>query len=162
ATGGLEIDSKLDNSGKLLAEHGALFVNADITGSGLVQIDNDAMLELNGKDAGTVTFGAGAKGTLKLDAPNQFTGTIDGLDIGDTIELNTGALQTQYGSSIVSHTEIGSNELTVTLKNGAQITYDIGGNLSGNTFVIRDLPDGHVGLTLKESSGQVDTNVPGA
>ena len=49
-------------------------------------IGEDATLELSGPDAQTITM-SGAGATLMLGQPTQFTGDIEGLAIGDVIDL---------------------------------------------------------------------------
>jgi hypothetical protein len=62
-----------------------------LSGSGTVQIDKDATVEIVGSVASgvTVTFQPGGTGTLILDSPYQFGGRITGLADGDHIVLTS-------------------------------------------------------------------------
>ena len=96
STGTLEVTSgtltidpgSITNSGTLAANGGTLDVVGAISGSGSATISGGGTLELGGADAQTVTFEG--PGTLKLDnvTPTSFTGQIDGLVVGDVIDLS--------------------------------------------------------------------------
>ena len=68
---------------------GSLKVNG--TFNGVASIGTESTLELHGPAplASTSVKFAGADGTLKLDQPGNFTGTIGNLSLGDTIDLPT-------------------------------------------------------------------------
>jgi hypothetical protein len=58
-------------------------------GEGLAEISGtNALLEFAGASAETVNFNSGATGTLKLESPSGFSGTVAGLADGDSIDLS--------------------------------------------------------------------------
>src|SRR5208283_596130 len=61
----------------------------DLNGDGTIGplITADAALEINSPYAGPVTF-AGSTGTLQLENPSSFTGTVAGLTGQDTLDLS--------------------------------------------------------------------------
>ena len=79
------------NQTDLVAEKGALVVTGTITGSSTATIKAGGTLELAGASSESVTFARGATGTLKLDAPESYTGTVGGFGIGQTIVLGVPA-----------------------------------------------------------------------
>jgi hypothetical protein len=91
------------------------------------QIDNGATLQFNIAESGTVTFATGATGTLVLEQPATFTGTIAGLAAGDVIDL--------AGTIATSATISGS---TLIVKDGTATvdTFNISGAQSGDVVVV--------------------------
>ncbi len=81
-TGALIIES-----GGTLIETGALTVNGSATGGGKLLLGNGGSLELGGPSNVGIAFG-GANGTLRLDQPLQFTGTLTGFGVGNALILN--------------------------------------------------------------------------
>ncbi|MGA2893337.1 MAG: hypothetical protein ABSE22_10730 [Xanthobacteraceae bacterium] len=145
--------SSLANSGSIV-DDGILNVTGAITGTGSVTIGSGGLLVLGTNDAGAIAF-FGSGGTLKFDQPGNFTGTIEGLATGDTIDLaNTGVT-----SAIIS-----GSTLTVTESNNSTLTYTIAGSLGDNAFTIGG--DGHGGsdLTLEPIGylwGTLEISEPG-
>ncbi|XUM20585.1 beta strand repeat-containing protein [Bradyrhizobium oligotrophicum S58] len=88
--GTLDLAGSVTNSGTLKAESGGtLLVAGNVTGSGAVIVDANGTVEFGGNvGAGqTVTF-SGTSGTLKIDHPASFAGTITGFSgATDTIDL---------------------------------------------------------------------------
>ena len=74
------------NNGSITATGGNLDIAGLVSGIGQLTISNASELELGGATSDTVSFG-GNVGTLKLDNPASFSGTIAGLALGDTIDL---------------------------------------------------------------------------
>jgi hypothetical protein len=71
----------------MTAAGGALKVQGSLAGDqGNFTIDGGATLELSNGAATTIIFD-GNPATLKLDAPTAFTGPIQGIVIGDAIDL---------------------------------------------------------------------------
>jgi hypothetical protein len=84
-----------------------------------------------------VSFG-GNIGTLKIDNPASFTGTINGLVAGDVIDLG--------GLTVTSAVSNGSI-LTVTTAGGQTFNYQVAGaGLAGNVFALEN--DQHGGTIL--------------
>ncbi len=79
-------DAPVNNS-VIEAQGGLLDITGNVTGSGTLQIDNAATLELGGSSSETVNFAAGAVGKLKLDTATSFTGSITNVAVGDVIDL---------------------------------------------------------------------------
>src|SRR5262249_656914 len=69
------------------AKQGILTLHANLIGSGLVQIDQNATLELAGTSDATITFQGGYTTTLMIHDVDGFTGTIKNFKQGDVIEL---------------------------------------------------------------------------
>ena len=98
------------------------------------QIDGGATLAIDTPASGTVTFAAGATGTLILAQPSAFTGSIAGLAAGDVIDL--------IGTVATSATISGST-LTVFDDGTAVKTLNISGAQSGDVVVVGG--DGNTG-----------------
>ena len=123
--GVLTIDDSLANFGTLAASGGVLQALGAVSGSGSATISGGGTLELGGSDAQTVTFADAS--TLKLDNPASFTGEIEGLNVGDIIDL---------AGTTVTREAVSGSTLTVTESNGTQLSYQVAGALSGNYFAI--------------------------
>ena len=94
-SGSGEVTASIANNGQIIAANSdeTLTLDGAVTGTGIETIDNNATLELEGSvgKGQTISF-ADATGTLILDDPNEFSGTIEGIQVGDSIVLaNTGA-----------------------------------------------------------------------
>jgi collagen type I alpha len=98
----------LVNSGLVSADAGLLFVAGAVTGSGRLDVGTADTLELASAAAQTVSIAAG--GTLKLDNPASFTGTLDLGLVGGTLDL--------AGVQVTSAT-FDDTTLDVTTSNGA-------------------------------------------
>src|SRR5258708_33978419 len=133
-TGSLTVNGHLANDGAIIVNGGALTVTGPVTGTGSMTIDSGTV-ELGGADVGTVTF-AGT-GTLKLDQPQSFSGTIAGLVPTDTLDL---------GGVSATGASISSNTLTVNETGGASLTLNITGIPTGATVQV--VSDGHGGRDL--------------
>ena len=90
-------------------------------------IDSNATLELSNGSA-TGRFSTGSLGTLKLDAPTAFTGSIYDIVVGDTIDL--------AGITASSATYSGST-LTINETNGQHLTYNnVSGSVAGDIVTV--------------------------
>ena len=129
------------NGGVLEANGGTLLVFDAVAGSGSAIIEGSGTLELGGADAQAVTFYS-AGGTLKLDnpTPTTFTGHINGLIVGDTIDL----INTTVTSAVIS-----GSTLTVTESNKSTLTYTVAGSFTGNAFIVNGDGNGGTNLTLE-------------
>ena len=107
----------------MTAAGGTLKVQGSLAGDqGNFTIDGGATLELSNGTATPIIFD-GNPATLKLDAPTAFTGPIEGIVIGDAIDL--------AGITASSATYSGST-LTINETNGQQITYhNVSGSVAG-------------------------------
>ncbi len=83
-----QIYAEIANGGTIEARGTGLYLAQSVLGTGVLQIDSGAILELGAgaPTSQTVTF-ASSTGTLKLDQPASFAGTLSGLTAGDLIDL---------------------------------------------------------------------------
>jgi serralysin len=139
-------------------------LSGDVTGNGTATISDDAELDLNGAYSSTVGFDANAIGTLRLFKPDQFTGTIDNLNVGDTISLAKAGLTAALGSASVAHTDISGSTLDVTMSNGNTLSLQLqsGVDYSGKCFTVSTLPNGDVGLMFSDAAPNMKTGVAGS
>jgi T5SS/PEP-CTERM-associated repeat protein len=115
----------LTNSGTVIASGGTLEMTGSVTGSGVLQIANNAILRLDAAPATgqSVSFGTGT-GTgaeLILNAPGTaFSDAITGLGTGDTIEFGN-------GMAVTSASVVNGNTIAVTYYNsvGSIGVYDL-------------------------------------
>ena len=155
----------VSNDGTILATGGQLEITGDVSGSGTAEIDNDATLTLDGSFAqsGTVSFASNDQGTLVLNEPQEFDGTIAGIGFGDTIDLPAGEL-----SGDIAHTQITGSDLDLTFSDGAVWQYQLQGDYTGDVFDILETGNDGKGnptdtdLVLRQANPQITTGVDGA
>ena len=83
-----QIYAEVANSGTIEARGTGLYLAQALLGTGVLQIDSGAILELGvGAPSGQTVSFASNTGTLKLDQPGSFAGTLSGLVSGDVIDL---------------------------------------------------------------------------
>ncbi len=83
-----QIYAEVANSGTIEARGTGLYLAQSLLGTGVLQIDSGAILELGvGAPSGQTVSFASTTGTLKLDQPASFAGTLSGLVSGDVIDL---------------------------------------------------------------------------
>jgi hypothetical protein len=133
------------NNGTLIALGGAMVLNGDLSGTGVVKFDVDqktgtaspigATLEVHGVSAGQ-TFLMDGNDTLILDTPATFLGTINA-EAGDKIVLQ--------GVNATSAVVTGD---TLVISDGATVvnTIKLGGSYAGETYVTN-------GSTISVGSG---------
>jgi fibronectin-binding autotransporter adhesin len=133
------------------------------------QIDAGATLEFAGADSGSVTFNA-ATGTLKLDAPAQFSGQIAGISgAGNVLDLHgfAAASTTAVTGDGSYNSTSNTTSLTVTDSSDHQSeTFTLAGNLSGSAWTVSDDHNGGVNIvdppaSSGQSIGGVVMNDPG-
>ena len=109
-----------ENAGAGEYENSTLLISSAVTGSGTLVVGAGQVylsettfknataavtLELAAADSAAVVF-ADATGTLQLDAPKSFTGTIQGFATGDTIVLSgvslSSVMSTSYSGGVLS------------------------------------------------------------
>jgi hypothetical protein len=127
----LNVSAPLD-----LLDGGALIVTGAVTGTGSFTIDANATLELVGADAETVNFND-ASASLKLDNPAAFAGVLNGLIVGDAIDL---------GGIVVAGAVVSGSVLTVTEANSSTLTFNLSNFPSGVGFSVQS--DGAGGSKL--------------
>ena len=111
----------LANSGIINASVGKLDLGGAVTGIGQLQIGNGATLELGGTTAEAATF-EGKLGTLLLDDPSRFSGTVAGMAKGDGIDLADFAFSSHPTISNVVGTGAAGTTTDVTVRDGLQTT----------------------------------------
>jgi fibronectin-binding autotransporter adhesin len=144
-TGRSLVNVAVTNSGTIVAGSGTLAFTGGIAGTGVLEIGPGATLELGSGVATTqgVTF-ASDTGTLLLDTPTAFGGTVSGLTVGDVFEL--------AGITATTATVNGSDQLVIS--NGTTVVADI--NLSGSylsdTFTVGSNGSGSALITLSAAA----------
>jgi hypothetical protein len=117
-------------------------------GNASATIAADTVLEINVRDAGKVTF-ANPTGTLWLDQPSTFTGTVAGFGAQDHIDLPSMAFGPQ---TTLGYTENSTNAGgTLTINDGAHTaSIALLGNYIAGSFVTA--ADGHGGTLVSEAA----------
>jgi hypothetical protein len=112
----------------VLASGGTLALTDAVTGTGTLQVDTGATLQLAGVGAGGIADFNGIGGVLGL-SPMSFLGAIGGFAAGDTIDLaNTAASSARFSGDTI----------LVTLTAGGTLTLDTTSALSGSLTVTTD------------------------
>jgi hypothetical protein len=138
------------NGGTLLTDP---TVVAQQPGNKAATIGTDAVLEVNTRDSGNVTF-TGANGTLWLDQPSTFTGKVSGLGAQNGIDLSTIAfgVHTTLGYSPNNNNTGG----TLSITNGSQsASIALLGNYMASSFVMES--DNHGGTMILADATQSAT-----
>ena len=130
--------SVFTNNGTIGANGGSVVINANITGTGSATIGAGGSLTLGGSDAQAIDF-TGAGATLSLGHPGKFTGAINGLQIGDVIDM--------VDTAVTGTPSVTGSSLTVDTGSGP-VTYQIHGELTGTVFTTRSDGAGGTDLTL--------------
>jgi len=150
AIGGSELDvlSDVANSGLLWANGGDLTISGDVSGNGHAIISGSGMLEFAGASSESTSFAAGAAGTLELDNPSTFTGTISGLSSGDYLDL--GNIVYGTGTTLTYSHDWKGDDGILTVSDGTQTdSIVLLGRYSAKDFVMSE-----------NSTGTVITYVP--
>ncbi len=80
--------AEVANSGSIIAENGVLVVAAPVSGTGALLVAPGSTLELQATVPGSQSVRLESNsGTLRLDTPSSFAGTVSGLVAGDVISL---------------------------------------------------------------------------
>ncbi|WP_152552614.1 beta strand repeat-containing protein, partial [Aeromonas taiwanensis] len=116
-TGGLVINSGLDNSGLLWANGGNLTLNAAVSGTGHALISGMATLAYAAGSSLDTRFAEEGDGTLRLAQAADFTGTVSGFNAGDKFEL------ADLGNATISY-------ISNATASGGVLTIDDGTHLS--------------------------------
>jgi hypothetical protein len=119
------IGAAVANDGVIEASGGTLALTQAVTGTGTLQVDAGATLQLAGVGAGSIADFSGAGGVLGL-APMAFLGTIAGFASGDTIDL---------ASTVASAASFAHDSIVVTLTAGGTITLATSTTLTGSLTV---------------------------
>jgi probable HAF family extracellular repeat protein len=139
----LDTGKTIINDGTFLANGGILDVADPVTGTGSAMVENGGTLELGSSDAQAVMFDDAS--TLKLDQPADFTGPINGLAVGDIIDLTR--------TTITSTSLVGSTLTVTTESSETPLTYQVAGALAGSYFAIQSDHAGGDELILTPIAG---------
>jgi hypothetical protein len=101
------------NSGVLEAKGGTLLISGAVTGTGLLQIDAGATLDLHSSAPSTQTASFNGQATLKLDNATAFTSPIANFLAGDIINI---------GTLIATGASLSASTLAITLSGGTTLT----------------------------------------
>jgi T5SS/PEP-CTERM-associated repeat protein len=157
------------DDGNIEASGGTLTIQGNVTGSGMLVVDPNSALELAGQVAAgiAVNFESGGPGTLVLDDPADFSGTIDNITVGDQIILpninppiaNTPAsangnaaatLGQLNGQETLQFVDKSSSTSVVTVTN-ISLTNSTATSLSGDYIQVSS--NGAIGTTLTVATG---------
>jgi len=144
------INSEVEGAGSY--ENSTFLVSSAVSGSGVLVVGagqggGAVTLELAAANTAAVIF-ADATGTLQLDAPRSFTGTIEGFASGDSIVLSG------IGLAAVTSTSFSGGVLTLNTAAGA-IELAFQGNYSASSF---SLAAGAEGMIVTDGAGAVSSN----
>ena len=143
------ISGVVDNNGTIDASvsGSTLHITGNISGSGSLDIENGAKLELGGTSTNTVTF-EGTSGTWQIDSsgtstPFSVEGTGDGGNLGnnDVIDLRNISFDSaadRYNST--------TDAITVGDGHGHTVTIDVAGGIGDGQFTFES--DGHGGTEV--------------
>ena len=142
-------NTSVTNDGKIEVTDGILKITGSVGdstpgGDGSIQIDNGAVLDLNGSDTQDVAF-AGDGGKLQIDA-SSFGGSISGLTAGDQIDLSTIGYGPNTTGTYVSNADHDGGVLTIT-----------DGMHSISMTLVGDYSDAHFAGSSDGSSGTLIT-----
>ena len=121
-------------------------LTGDLSGTGILQIADGGVLDLQGHDPLGINF-IGAAGVLRIEKTAAVSGTIGHFAVGDVIDL-AGVTATQIG-------RVG-DKLTVSESDGGKLILHVAGALTGNHFVISSDGAGGSNLTLTAPALQSD------
>ena len=164
----IEVDGKLIGYGTVTGDNGtlltslitelieassshSLYLNANITGTGVLRLTNNTAIELGGSVSSTLSvvfaIGGGATGKLILDDPADFHASISGFGGTDVIDLRamtysstqTTVLSGNYPTATVGAMTISLSirptETIITMSEGATVaTIKLEGNYAGHSF----------------------------
>jgi hypothetical protein len=113
-SGGLVIDSNVENSGLLWAHGANITINGSVTGSGTASMDGVATVEFAAASSANVTLDAAATGTLKLGDSFDFSGVVSGFNGDDHLDLLDVAFGAATTASYVANQAGTGGTLSVT------------------------------------------------
>ena len=120
------------DSGTITAAGGTLAISGNVSGKGSVQIDNNSVASLGGKDTvASIVFASGGTETLALAKPAGATSVISGFASGDVIDLTkTAATSLNYSGNTTNG--------VLTVKNGSTTvaTFKFSGDYTTASFAL--------------------------
>ena len=138
------IAGSITDNGTVELINGKLELAGTLSGTGVLQIDAGATLQLDGADSINVKFN-GPTGDLVLKNPAAFAGTIIGLSGNDQIDLTNIASATAKVSSVSYSTSSKITTLTITDGHHSD-TIKLQGNYTDSTWTFSD--DGNGGTIV--------------
>jgi hypothetical protein len=134
------VASAIASNGLIDANGGKLKLAGAVTGTGRMQVEAGATLELGSSvnDQQGVTF-AGSNGVLLLDTPASYTGVISGFGATETIDL---------AHTLVTSATLSGTTLTANLMGGGTQTYSLAAALPGVT--LKTSSDGAGGTLIQD------------
>src|SRR5262249_52566045 len=125
------IEGNLVDDGVVEAKGGTLIIDGSVSGSGTIEIGDGATVEITGAvSAGTRIVFETRNGTLQLDSPQSFQGTIAAATYGDVIDLP--------GVIAAATDTVDGQAVDVVTKSGDQIKLPLGNSLPPGEFSILD------------------------
>jgi Ca2+-binding RTX toxin-like protein len=118
-SGGLVINSALDNSGTLWANGGNVTVHGNVTGSGSAHISGGSTLELDGAANVAVSFDQDGAGSLTLGDADHFSGSIAGFGGNNALHLTDVAVN--GGTTIAYAADTSGSGGVLTLADGSNV-----------------------------------------
>jgi hypothetical protein len=109
------IEHPITNAGVITANAGTLVIAGALNGAGALAINASSTLKLTGGTSENVSF-AGTDSQLILGTPAAFTGTLSGIEAGDSIDL---------AGEMASSASISGTSLLVTLTNHSVLDYTL-------------------------------------
>ncbi len=129
--------------------------DVQVTGNAPATIANGTVLEINTPDSGTVTF-AGSTGTLWLDQPSTFTGTVSGFSGRDGIDLP--GIAFGAGTTLGYLPNSNQTEGTLSLTDGTHsANIALLGNYMASSFVMES--DNQGGTMVVPEASQTSTTL---
>ena len=86
-SGGLVINSDIDNSGLIWAHGGNVTANGAVSGTGTALLDGTATIDFGAASSSNVTLDAAAIGTIVLHDSFDFSGVVSGFNGNDQLDL---------------------------------------------------------------------------
>ena len=133
--GSSSVGSPVDNEGVVVAAQGVLALNGDVTGSGHLEVGYNSSLELGGATSETVIFTspyADSPGTLQLDHPSTFSGSLTPTGHGDRIVLSD--LSANAITSYAYSGDASGGTLTLQEQGGGSLAFTFNGNFTTSSF----------------------------
>jgi hypothetical protein len=146
ASGGMLVQSAVDNKGQLISNGGNLTLQGVVTGHGTATIGANSTMEFGAASSANVAFSA-LSGVLQLDQSQSFTGSIAGFGGQDQIDLSDIAFgaNTTLGYAADS----GNSGGTLTVSDGTHVVnIALLGQYMTSSFATAS--DGHGGTLISD------------
>jgi hypothetical protein len=149
-TGTSKIAVGIVDTGHIEASTGTLDLVQAVTGTGAMQVDSGATLEIDASAASTLSFLLnGSNATLALASPSSFAATISGFAASDDIDL----LKIKATSAVLES----GDQLLITNGANTVATLQLSGTYAGYTF--NTVSDGHGGTDITATAPAGHTGI---